>query len=254
MRHANTCGKKAMEPRRVAQFITCLAVLCVSATVRADLTPQTLPRPIFYGPESVGNPSLPYTVLFSNAGLAGGQVPFTITITSPARDYVLAAVYWNDRVFPGVWEAVNQNAGDLQEPARAVNLAQGVSIQERPFDLPDHSAGSTTGVGTSRMYAALSATAAQTPEPFRRLGNSELISLTPDLPRSGPGAGVIAQMNALVIRVGAELQALDPHRYPMAQQGPAINPYPYPNTPTPSAFLLGAIGLGLVGWVKRKFS
>ena len=243
-----------MKPRRVAQFITFLAILCVSATVWADLTPQALPRPIFYGPESAGNSSFLYTVVRSNAELAGGQVPFTITITSAARDYALTAVYWNDPVFPGLWKAVNQKAGDLREPARAVNLAQGMSIQEWRFNLPDHSAGSTTGIGTSKLYAALSAVDAQTPEPFRRLGNSELINLTPDLARKGPGNGVIAQMNALVIRVGAQLQELDPHRYPMAQwQGPSINPNPYPNTPTPSAFLLGAIGLGLVGWVKRKF-
>lgn len=243
-----------MKPRRVAQFITSLAILCVSATVRADLTPQTPPRPVFYGPESAGNPSLPYNVVFSNAGLAGGRVPFMITITSPARDYILTAVYWNDHVFPGIWKAVNQKAGDLREPAHAVNLAQGMNIQERRFNLPDRSAVSTAVVGTSKMYAALFTADAQTPEPFRRLGNSELINLTPDLARSGPGAGVIAQMNALVIRVGAQLQVLDPHRYPMAQwQGPTVNPYPYPNTPTPSAFLLGAIGLGLVGWVRRKF-
>lgn len=248
-----TREETAMKPRRVAQFITFLAILCVSATVRADLTPQTPPRPVFYGPESAGNPSLPYTVVFSDAGLAGGKVPFTITITSPARDCVLTAVYWNDHVFPGVWKAVNQNADDLQEPARVVNLAQGMNIQERRFSLPDHSAVSTTGVGASTMYATLSAAAAQTPEPFRRLGNSELINIAPDFARSRPGNDVIAQMNALVIRVGAELQELDPHRYPTAQQGPTINPYPYPNTPTPSAFLLGAIGLGLVGWVRRKF-
>lgn len=245
-----------MRPNRVFQIITFLAILCVSATVRADLTPQTLLRPVFHGPESAGNATSPYAAAISNAGLAGGIVPFTITITSPARDYVLTAVYWNDRVFPGVWQAVNQNAGALQEPARAVNLAQGMNIQERRFNLSDHSSGSTIGVRTGKMYAALTAADAQIPKPFRRLGNSELISLVPDLARSGPGASVIAQMNALVIRVGAEIQELDPRRYAMAEwQGHTINPYnSYPRTPTPSAFLLGAIGLGLVGWVKRKFS
>jgi len=250
---------KAMTPRRVAQFITFLALLCVTAVVQADLTPSALPRPVFYGPESAGNANSPYTLVFSSAGLAGGQVPFTITITSPAGDYVLTAVYWNDRVFPGVWQAVNQKADDLKGPEHAVNLTQGMTIQERRFNLPDRSAGSTTGVGTGTMYAALSAADVQPPEPFRRLGNSELISLSPDLPRNGRGKNVAAQMDALVIRDGAELGVHDPERYPMAQwQGPTIDPdlypYTYPNTPTPGAFLLGAIGLGLVGWVKRKFS
>ena len=245
-----------MKPRRVAQFITFLAILCVSATVQADLTPQTSPRPVFYGPESAGNPSLPYTVVFSNAGLAGGQVPFTITITSPVRDYVLTAVYWNDHVFPGVWKAVNQKVGDLQESARTVNLTQRMNIQERRFNLPDRSAGSTTGVGTSKMYAALFAADAPKLGALRRLGNSELINLRPDLAHNGPANDAVAQINAMVIRAGAEIQEHDPERLAADNPGLYRPPYPYPHTttPTPSAFLLGAIGLGLVGWVRRKFT
>ncbi len=223
-----TGGEKGIKLRRVAQFITFPATLCVSGTLWADLVPETFPRLIFSSLETAGSPNLRYTIEVSNAGLAGGQVPFTIT--SPARDYVLTAVYWNDRVFPGVWKAVNQNAGDLLEPARAVNLAPRTNIQKQRFTLPDHSAVSTTGVGTSRMYAALSAAAAQTPEPFRRLGNSELINIAPDLARSGPGNDVIAEMNALVICVGAEIRVLDPQRYPMARGPPSP---PAPTRPPP---------------------
>ena len=219
-----TGGARGMKPRRVAQFITFLATLCASGTLRADPVPETFPRLIFSSLETAGSPSLRYTIEVSHAGRAGDQVP--CTITSPARDYVLTAVYWNDPVFPGVWKAVNHNAGDLLEPARAVNLAPRTNIQKRGFTFPDHSPVSTTGVETSRMYAALSAAAAQTPEPFRRLGNSELINIAPDLARSGPGNGVIGQMNALVIRVGAEIRVVDPQRYPMARNPPS------PPTPT----------------------
>ena len=128
-----------------------------------------------------------------------------------------------------------------------------MNSQERRFNLAGRSAGSTTGVGTSKMYAALFAADAPKLGALRRLGNGELINLRPDLAHSGPGNDAVAQINAMVIRAGAEIQELDPTRYPMGYgQGPIITPYP--NTPTPSAFLLGAIGLGLVGWVRRKFT
>lgn len=242
-----------MKPNRVSEIITLLAILFMAAPVRADLVSGASTRLLFGGPESAGIARSPYTVALSNAGLVRDQVPFTITLTSAGSDYELTAVHWNDHMLPGVWRVIRPAPSEFRRPTHAVNFARRMNSQERRFILPDRSAGSTTGVGTSKMYAALFAADAPKLGALRRLGNGELINLRADLAHSGPGNDAVAQINAMVIRAGAEIQEFDPTRYPMGYgQGPIITPYL--NTPTPSAFLLGAIGLGLVGWVRRKFT
>ena len=242
-----------MKPNRVSEIITLLAILFMAAPVRADLASEDAPPLIFSGIKSASNTRSPYTAALSNAGLVRDQLPFTSTLTSADSDYELTAVHWNDHRLPGVWRVIQPTPSKSQRPRRAVNLVRGMNIQELRYALPDRSAGSTAGVGTSKIYTALFAANVPKIGRLRRLGNSELINLRPDLARRGPGNDAVAQINAMVIRAGAEIQELDPTRHPLAQwQGPTINPYP--QTPTPSAFLLGAIGLGLVGWVRRKFA
>jgi len=188
-----------------------------------------------------------YTVTVSDYDVDDGYVRFTIRNESTAFDSVLTAVYFQDGVLLGIDEVENPNGGDLTvlfEPD-ADHEHGGVS----PAVLPG---GQNIGFETEEMDGALWAADAENPGTYYGLSNGEYVDVIFSLLPGGTVAQVIQQMGndlngngILDIRVGAHIQRLGADG---EDSGSVVT------VPAPGAAVLGVIGLGLVGRVRRWVS
>lgn len=234
-----------MKLRRAAQIMSLAVVLSFSATGRADIISQTFEMVIFENADGANTTGLLYTVEVTNAevdamGIPTGdpldpnQVRFRIANESMLWDSVLTAIYWHDGVLLGSQLVV------LPSDGSTVNFEQD-NTDVSPAVLPG---GQTIGFVTTQMDGAVFGIDAGNPGPKWGLGNGEHVDVIFNLINGNTFFDALADMNSREILVGAHIQALGTEEEDFSIGSATI--------PAPGALLLGALGLGLVGWVRRR--
>ena len=231
-----------MKSKLAARILAFAVVLSFSATGRADIISQTFEMVIFENADSVDTAGLLYTVEVTNQlidgseGLPANQVRFRIENASTAFNSFLTAVYWDDGALLGIQTVENPEGvffeEDLDVPAGGIS----------PADLPG---GNTIGFSTTQMDGALFGIDAENPGPMWGISNGEHVDVIFDLINGHTFIDALNDMISREILVGAHIQALGTEEEDFSIGTATI--------PAPGAFLLGALGLGLVGWVKRRF-
>ena len=204
-----------------------VAALSISSMARAEMVSQTFDLVIFNNATYAGLPGLSYTVQVSGE-VGGNQVTFRITNTSTIMDSVVTGIYFADGTLLGIASVMNGPGVEFLDASQAM-----VS----PVDLPG---GNTIGFETTAGFAL----DASDPSPTLGLSNGEYVDIVFDLKGGGDINTVIAQLSDFsTLRVGIFIQQLG---WDGEDSGSAVT------VPAPPALVLCALGLGMVGCLRRR--
>ena len=177
---------------------------------------------------AAAEPGLSYTVQVSGE-VGGDEATFRITNTSTEGISVVTGVYFHDGVLLGIANVINGPGVELLDASLSM-----VS----PVDLPG---GNMIGFETTDGFALDAAD----PSPVNGLNNGEYVEIVFELMGGGDINTVIAQLSDFTtLRVGIHIQQLGLDGEESASGSTII--------PAPPALALCALGLGMVGWVKRR--
>ena len=176
---------------------------------------------------SVADAAIGEAQLFVDVTNAGsGQALFTFINIGPEASSI-TDVYFDDGTLLGIAAIDNSDAG--------VQFSQFAT----PGDLPDGNNASPPFVTTAGFSADSDA-----PASGNGVNPGESLGITFDLQGGGLFADVLAELGDGRLRIGIHVQAFDDGY----SEGFINNGV----VPAPTAVLLGSIGLGMVGWLKRR--
>ena len=217
-----------MSSRRLAMIVAVVAALSNSSMARAEMS-HTFNLQIFNNATYAGLPGLSYTVQVSG-DVKTNRVTFRITNTSTVMDSVVTGVYFDDGTLLGIAKVINGPGVEFLD-ASMTNVS--------PPDLPG---GNKIGFETHAGFAL----DANNPSPKFGLGNGEYVDIIFELIDGQTINDTLAAMGDIShLRVGIHIQQLGLDGEYSASAVTTV-------VPVPPALALGALGLGMVGFLRRR--